>query len=40
MKTDWDRKREEQLMAKLVEIINDRNVLIDPIDVFVHILIC
>lgn len=32
MKTAWDRKREEQLMAKLVEIVNDRNAIIDGLD--------
>ncbi|KAM3864614.1 protein-methionine sulfoxide oxidase mical2b [Diretmus argenteus] len=32
MKTSWDRKREEQLMAKLVEIVNDRNSIIDGLD--------
>ncbi|XP_034415420.1 protein-methionine sulfoxide oxidase mical2b isoform X2 [Cyclopterus lumpus] len=32
LKTTWDRKREEQLMAKLVEIVNDRNAIIDGLD--------
>ncbi|XP_044043744.1 MICAL-like protein 1 isoform X2 [Siniperca chuatsi] len=32
LKTDGDRKREEQLMAKLVEIVNDRNAIIEGLD--------
>ncbi|XP_041789743.1 protein-methionine sulfoxide oxidase mical2b [Chelmon rostratus] len=32
LKTAWDRKREEQLMAKLVEIVNDRNAIVDCLD--------
>ncbi|XP_068444775.1 MICAL-like protein 2 isoform X2 [Clinocottus analis] len=32
LKTTWDRKREEQLMAKLVEIVNDRNAIIEGLD--------
>ncbi|XP_054460510.1 protein-methionine sulfoxide oxidase mical2b [Anoplopoma fimbria] len=32
LKTSWDRKREEQLMAKLVEIVNDRNAIIEGLD--------
>lgn len=32
LKTAWDRKREEQLMAKLVEIVNDRNAIVDGLD--------
>ncbi|KAM7394598.1 hypothetical protein PAMP_021389 [Pampus punctatissimus] len=32
MKTTRDRKREEELMAKLVEIVNDRNAIIDGLD--------
>ncbi|XP_027139212.1 protein-methionine sulfoxide oxidase mical2b isoform X2 [Larimichthys crocea] len=32
LKTSWDRKREEELMAKLVEIVNDRNAIIDGLD--------
>ncbi|XP_043097709.1 protein-methionine sulfoxide oxidase mical2b isoform X2 [Puntigrus tetrazona] len=32
MKTSWDRKREEELMAKLVGIVNDRNAIVDGLD--------
>ncbi|KAM4604345.1 MICAL-like protein 2 isoform 2-T2 [Polymixia lowei] len=32
LKTSWDRKREEELMAKLVEIVNDRNAIVDGLD--------
>lgn len=32
LKTTRDRKREEELMAKLVEIINDRNAIVDGLD--------
>ncbi|XP_029981935.1 MICAL-like protein 2 [Sphaeramia orbicularis] len=32
LKTAWDRKREEQLMAKLMEIINDRNAIVEGLD--------
>lgn len=32
LKTAWDRKREEQLMDKLVEIVNDRNAIIEGLD--------
>ncbi|XP_045904037.1 protein-methionine sulfoxide oxidase mical2b [Micropterus dolomieu] len=32
LKTYSDRKREEQLMAKLVEIVNDRNAIIEGLD--------
>ncbi|KAF1394721.1 hypothetical protein PFLUV_G00004090 [Perca fluviatilis] len=32
LKTTWDRKREEQLMAKLMEIVNDRNAIIEGLD--------
>ncbi|XP_076584484.1 protein-methionine sulfoxide oxidase mical2b isoform X2 [Chaetodon auriga] len=32
LKTAWERKREEELMAKLVEIVNDRNAIIDCLD--------
>ncbi|XP_034750991.1 protein-methionine sulfoxide oxidase mical2b isoform X1 [Etheostoma cragini] len=32
LKTAWERKREEQLMAKLVEIVNDRNAIIEGLD--------
>lgn len=32
LKTSWDRKREEELMAKLVGIINDRNAIVDGLD--------
>ncbi|XP_030635964.1 protein-methionine sulfoxide oxidase mical2b [Chanos chanos] len=32
LKTASDRKREEELMAKLMEIVNDRNAIIDGLD--------
>ncbi|XP_066504892.1 protein-methionine sulfoxide oxidase mical2b [Hoplias malabaricus] len=32
LKTYRDRKREEELMAKLVEIVNDRNAIVDGLD--------
>ncbi|XP_031719039.1 MICAL-like protein 2 [Anarrhichthys ocellatus] len=32
LKTNSDRKREEQLMAKLVDIVNDRNAIIEGLD--------
>ncbi|TNN35617.1 MICAL-like protein 2 [Liparis tanakae] len=32
LRTTRDRRREEQLMAKLVEIVNDRNAIIDGLD--------
>ncbi|XP_056318478.1 protein-methionine sulfoxide oxidase mical2b [Danio aesculapii] len=32
LKTFWDRKREEELMAKLVEIVNDRNAIVEGLD--------
>ncbi|XP_068582946.1 MICAL-like protein 2 isoform X2 [Cebidichthys violaceus] len=32
LKSTWDRKREEQLMAKLMEIVNDRNAIIEGLD--------
>ncbi|XP_073319670.1 MICAL-like protein 2 isoform X2 [Pagrus major] len=32
LKTSWDRKREEELMAKLVEIVNDRNAIVEGLD--------
>ncbi|XP_034083251.1 MICAL-like protein 2 isoform X2 [Gymnodraco acuticeps] len=32
LKTPRDKKREEQLMAKLVEIVNDRNAIIEGLD--------
>lgn len=32
LKTTWDRKREEQLMAKLMEIVNDRNAIVESLD--------
>lgn len=32
LKTFWDHKREEELMAKLVEIVNDRNAIVDGLD--------
>ncbi|XP_029600699.1 MICAL-like protein 2 isoform X3 [Salmo trutta] len=32
LKTSWDRRREEELMVKLVEIVNDRNAIIEGLD--------
>ncbi|MCI4393475.1 hypothetical protein PGIGA_G00157820 [Pangasianodon gigas] len=32
LKTSQDKKREEELMAKLVEIVNDRNAIVDGLD--------
>ncbi|XP_051560756.1 MICAL-like protein 2 isoform X2 [Myxocyprinus asiaticus] len=32
LKTFWDRKREEELMAKLVDIVNDRNAIVEGLD--------
>nr|XP_061778823.1 MICAL-like protein 2 isoform X1 [Nerophis lumbriciformis] len=32
LKTAWDRKREEQLMSKLMEIVNDRNAIVEGLD--------
>nr|XP_046228291.1 protein-methionine sulfoxide oxidase mical2b isoform X2 [Scatophagus argus] len=32
LKTSWDREREEELMAKLVEIVNDRNAIVEGLD--------
>ena len=32
LKTSRDRKREEELMAKLVEIVNDRNAIVEGLD--------
>lgn len=32
LKTTWERKREEELMAKLFEIVNDRNAIVDGLD--------
>lgn len=32
LKTSYDRKREEELMAKLVEIVNDRNAIVEGLD--------
>ncbi|XP_047658738.1 protein-methionine sulfoxide oxidase mical2b [Tachysurus fulvidraco] len=32
LKTSKDKKREEELMAKLVEIVNDRNAIVDGLD--------
>ncbi|XP_026215845.1 protein-methionine sulfoxide oxidase mical2b [Anabas testudineus] len=32
LKTAWDRKREEQLLEKLMEIVNDRNAIIEGLD--------
>ncbi|XP_026060373.1 protein-methionine sulfoxide oxidase mical2b [Carassius auratus] len=32
LKTSWDRKREEELMEKLVGIVNDRNAIVEGLD--------
>ncbi|XP_061888870.1 MICAL-like protein 2 isoform X2 [Entelurus aequoreus] len=32
LKTAWDRKREEQLMSKLMDIVNDRNAIVEGLD--------
>ncbi|XP_034044440.1 MICAL-like protein 2 isoform X2 [Thalassophryne amazonica] len=32
LKTDWERKQEKHLMDKLVEIVNDRNAIVDGLD--------
>ncbi|XP_041839308.1 protein-methionine sulfoxide oxidase mical2b isoform X2 [Melanotaenia boesemani] len=32
MKSAWERKREEQLMEKLMEIVNDRNAIVEGLD--------
>ncbi|GAA6221666.1 MICAL-like protein 2 [Lates japonicus] len=32
LKTAWDRKREQELMDKLVEIVNDRNAIVEGLD--------
>ncbi|XP_041640545.1 MICAL-like protein 2 isoform X2 [Cheilinus undulatus] len=32
LKTAWDRKREEELMNKLMEIVNDRNAIVEGLD--------
>ncbi|XP_051559792.1 protein-methionine sulfoxide oxidase mical2b isoform X2 [Myxocyprinus asiaticus] len=32
LKTFWDRKQEEELMAKLMEIVNDRNAIVEGLD--------
>ncbi|RXN06423.1 MICAL 2 [Labeo rohita] len=32
LKTSWDRKREEELMNKLVGIVNDRNAIVEGLD--------
>ncbi|TRY66429.1 hypothetical protein DNTS_028328 [Danionella cerebrum] len=32
LKTFWDRKREKELMDKLVEIVNDRNAIVEGLD--------
>ncbi|XP_055762751.1 MICAL-like protein 2 [Salvelinus fontinalis] len=32
LKTSWDRRREEELMVKLVDIVNDRNAIIEGLD--------
>lgn len=32
LKTAWHRKREKELMEKLVEIVNDRNAIVEGLD--------
>lgn len=32
LKTPWERRREETLMKKLVEIVNDRNAIVEGLD--------
>ncbi|XP_028270905.1 protein-methionine sulfoxide oxidase mical2b isoform X2 [Parambassis ranga] len=32
LKTPWDKKKQEQLMEKLLEIINDRNAIVEGLD--------
>ncbi|KAM8842018.1 LOW QUALITY PROTEIN: MICAL-like protein 2 [Synchiropus picturatus] len=32
LKNSWERQREEQLMAKLMEIVNDRNAIVEGLD--------
>lgn len=32
LKTSWDRKKEQQLMKKLVAIVNDRNAIVEGLD--------
>ncbi|XP_059408107.1 MICAL-like protein 2 [Carassius carassius] len=32
LRTSWDRKREVELMSKLVEIVNDRNAILEGLD--------
>ncbi|XP_025763467.1 protein-methionine sulfoxide oxidase mical2b isoform X3 [Oreochromis niloticus] len=32
LKTSWDRKKEQQLMEKLVAIVNDRNAIVEGLD--------
>lgn len=32
LKTEWDRKKEAELMEKLLEIINDRNAIVEGLD--------
>lgn len=32
LKNAWDRKREEELMKKLMEIVNDRNAIVEGLD--------
>lgn len=32
LKTSWDRKKEQQLMEKLVTIVNDRNAIVEGLD--------
>lgn len=32
LKSAWHRRREEELMKKLMEIVNDRNAIVDGLD--------
>lgn len=32
LKTEWDRRKEKELMDKLVEIVNDRNAIVEGLD--------
>lgn len=32
LKNAWHRKREEELMKKLMEIVNDRNAIVEGLD--------
>lgn len=32
LKTTWDKRKEEELMGKLLEIVNDRNAIVEGLD--------